>query len=317
MEKAAQGTTGAYTVEVGGNEAGQRLDNFLINRLKGAPRSLVYRIVRRGEVRVNKGRIRPDYRLVAGDQVRIPPLRLAEREAPVRPGDRVLALIEASILHEDERVLVLNKPSGIAVHGGSGLDWGVIEALRALRPGQSLELVHRLDRETSGCLMVAKRRSALRTLHELLRGGGVEKRYHALLRGVWQGGERRVVAPLLKNTLRSGERMVRVDEAGKPAESRIRSLQSLQGATLAEIRLVTGRTHQARVHCAHIGMPIAGDAKYGDEAFNAQLREQGLNRLFLHARSLRLRWPEGGELAVEAPLDKALLAVVRRLGGQP
>ena len=307
--------TGVELVEISADLAGQRLDNFLLTRLKGAPRSLIYRIVRRGEVRVNKGRIRPEYRLKAGDTVRIPPLRLAPRSAPARPGERTLRQLEAAILYEDDRLLVLNKPSGLAVHGGSGLSYGVIEGLRALRPtAPYLELVHRLDRETSGCLLIAKKRSALRRLHELLRSNRMDKRYLALLKGQWRGGDREVTAPLQKNVLRSGERMVRVDPAGKPARSVFHPLAVSKTASLVEVKLETGRTHQVRVHAASLDQPIAGDDKYGDADFNRQLREVGLKRLFLHAHGLRFQLTEGEPaIEVSAPLDDELKLVLHRL----
>ena len=307
--------TGVELVEISADLAGQRLDNFLLTRLKGAPRSLIYRIVRRGEVRVNKGRIRPEYRLKAGDTVRIPPLRLAPRSAPARPGERTLRQLEAAILYEDDRLLVLNKPSGLAVHGGSGLSYGVIEGLRALRPtAPYLELVHRLDRETSGCLLIAKKRSALRRLHELLRSNRMDKRYLALLKGQWRGGDREVTAPLQKNVLRSGERMVRVDPAGKPARSVFHPLAVSKTASLVEVKLETGRTHQVRVHAASLDQPIAGDDKYGDANFNRQLREVGLKRLFLHAQALRFQLTESEPaIEVSAPLDEELKQVLHRL----
>ena len=302
-------------VEISADLAGQRIDNFLLNRLKGAPRSLIYRILRRGEVRVNKGRIRPEYRLKAGDTIRIPPVRLAPRNEPPRPAGQVLRLLENAILFEDNRLLILNKPSGLAVHGGSGLSYGVIEGLRALRPqAPYLELVHRLDRETSGCLLIAKKRSALRRLHELLRHNQVDKRYFALLQGQWHGGSRKVDAPLRKNVLRSGERMVRVDPEGKTALSIFKPVAVGKTASLVEVKLETGRTHQVRVHAASIGQPIAGDDKYGDAGFNRQLREIGLKRLFLHAHSLRFQLQES-EPAIEvvAPLDEALEQVLKNL----
>ncbi len=303
-----QAGNGVQLVEIGPDLAGQRVDNYLLGRLRGAPRSLIYRILRRGEVRVNKGRIRPDYRLQAGDVVRIPPVRLPQRNEAASPGRQVLARLEAAILHEDDRLLVLNKPSGMAVHGGSGLSYGVIEGLRALRPeARYLELVHRLDRETSGCLLIAKRRSALRVLHALLRENRIDKRYLALVRDRWAEGPRTVDAPLRKNVLRSGERIVRVDPAGKPSRSRFRPLAVGELASLLEVRLETGRTHQIRVHAAHVGHPIAGDEKYGDPVFDRRLREEtGLNRLFLHARTLRIPFPDGPPLTVTAPLDDTL-----------
>ena len=302
-------------MEISADLAGQRVDNFLLNRLKGAPRSLIYRILRRGEVRVNKGRIRPEYRLKAGDTLRIPPVRLAPRTTPPRPAEPVLHQLENAILYEDNRLLVLNKPSGMAVHGGSGLSYGVIEGLRALRPqAPYLELVHRLDRDTSGCLLIAKKRSALRRLHELLRSNQVDKRYFALLKGQWRGGSRDIDAPLRKNVLRSGERMVRVDPEGKTALSIFRPLAVGKSASLVEVKLETGRTHQIRVHAASIDQPIAGDDKYGDDGFNRQLREIGLKRLFLHARSLRFQLIEGeSAIEVSAPLDEVLQQVLRKL----
>ena len=313
MSKPAE-SGGVHFVEIAEEGAGQRIDNFLLTRLKGAPRSLVYRILRKGEVRVNRGRIGPDYRLQAGDNVRIPPVRLTERTAAVPPGEAVLRRIEAAIIYEDSRFLVLNKPGGVAVHGGSGLNYGVIEALRASRPeAPFLELGHRLDRETSGCLVIAKRRSALRQFHALLREGRVVKRYLALLAGHWTGLLRMELA-LRKNVLRSGERLVRVAEDGKSAKTEFRVARRFQEATLAEVLLFTGRTHQVRVHAAAAGHPIAGDEKYGDEAFNRRMRALGLRRLFLHAHSLRFEIPENGSrIEVSAPLDPALEAVLATL----
>lgn len=308
-------------VEIEPELAGQRIDNFLLTRLKGVPRSRIYRILRRGEVRVNRGRIKPSYRLQAGDQLRIPPVRMNEANAPARPGQRVIETIEAGILYEDAGLLVLNKPSGLAVHGGSGLSYGVIEALRAMRPDAPyLELVHRLDRETSGCLIIAKKRSHLRQLHALLRlegGERIEKIYLTLVQGRWQGGTRKIDAPLRKNTLRSGERMVSVSGDGKPSQSVFTPLGRYGDATLMEVRLLTGRTHQVRVHAAHAGHPIAGDEKYGDARFNRTLAEHGLDRLFLHAHRIHLPHPGTGErLRVDAPLDARLQAVLDRLKGE-
>ncbi len=301
--------------QAGEGDAGQRIDNFLLRRLKGVPRSVIYRILRKGEVRVNARRIGPEYRLEAGDRVRVPPLRTAaERPAP-RPGAGLAAQLEAAILHEDERLLVVNKPAGLAVHGGSGVSYGVIEALRALRPGErELELVHRLDRDTSGCLMVAKRRSLLRLLHALQREGRIEKTYLALLAGRWRRGAARVDAPLRKNVMQGGERMVRVAADGKEAVTEFRAVRRFADSTLVEATLVTGRTHQIRVHAAHLGTPILGDAKYGDAEANRRYRERGLRRLFLHAAGLLIRWP-GDEppLAVAAALDPELQQFLDRL----
>ncbi len=308
MSETKQNFLSVQQVRVEPGYEGQRIDNFLLALLKGVPRSRIYRIVRRGEVRVNKGRIKAGYRLREGDLVRIPPVRQAEREERSGPDRRVLARLEQAIIHEDRRLLVLNKPSGIAVHGGSGLNYGVIEALRVLRPEErQLELVHRLDRDTSGCLLLTRRRSALRMLHELLREVGVDKRYVALVRGHWDRDRMKVDAPLLKNSLKSGERLVRVDPRGKSAQTLFRVRERFKDTMLVEARLVTGRTHQIRVHLAHLGTPILGDGKYGDEQANRQMRERGLKRLFLHAESLRFRWPdEEEEQWFKAPLEPAL-----------
>ena len=299
-------TSGVQMLEVSPELAGQRIDNFLRNQLKGVPKTLIYRILRKGEVRVNKGRIKPEYKLQAGDLVRVPPLRLAERDEPAPLAQGLLERLEAAIVYEDKALIVLNKPAGIAVHGGSGLSYGVIEALRQLRPdAKELELAHRLDRDTSGLLMIAKKRSMLRHLHEALRGDGVDKRYMALVRGRWETGKKQVNAPLLKNTLRSGERMVEVTEDGKEALTLFRVLRRFGDfATLVEARPITGRTHQIRVHALHAGHAIAGDSKYGDEEFSREIRELGGKRLFLHAYELKVPLPDGGELSLEAPVDE-------------
>ncbi len=295
--------------------AGQRLDNFLLNQLKGVPKSHVYRIVRKGEVRVNKGRTKVSYRLQQGDIVRIPPVRTASQDAPASPSDKVMGLLNESILYEDKRLLVLNKPSGLAVHGGSGLKFGVIEAVRSMRPNeQQLELVHRLDRDTSGCLLIARRRSALRTLHEMLRSNGVDKRYLALVAGRWANDRETVDAPLAKNQLQGGERVVRVDADGKEAKTKFRVLERFADATLVEAELLTGRTHQLRVHLAYLGTPILGDDKYGDNLANRKIKKQGLNRLFLHAKSLSFDWTDDvGRLTVVAPLESALEQLLAKL----
>ena len=294
---------------------GQRIDNYLVGHLKGVPRSFVYKILRRGEIRVNKGRVRAGYRLQSGEVVRIPPIRLAENPTPRRPDNRVLRQLDRAILLETPNYLIINKPSGLAVHGGSGLSFGVIEALRWLRPEQSkLELVHRLDRETSGCLIISKKRSALRILHELMRGKKIEKRYQLLLSGCWDEKSCEVVASLMKNTLRGGERIVRVDSDGRPARTRFKSLFRYSDATLVEAEPITGRTHQIRVHAAYMGYPILGDTRYGDERANRDMRRRGLNRLFLHARSLRFHWPgEASETRVAAPLEAPLENLVKQL----
>jgi 23S rRNA pseudouridine955/2504/2580 synthase len=298
---------------------GQRIDNFLLRHLKGVPRSHLYRVMRRGEVRVNKGRVKASHRLRAGDLVRIPPLRTARPETPTRiPAARLAPLAEA-VLYEDERLLVIDKPAGLAVHGGSGLSYGLIESLRELRPGRELELVHRLDRDTSGCLVISKRRSALRELHELMREGGMDKRYLALILG--DPGRSKVVvdAPLKKNVLRGGERLVQIDPLeGKPARTVFRVLRRFRfgsgTVTLVEAELITGRTHQIRVHAAHLGTPLAGDAKYGDEAANRELKSRGLSRLFLHASALSFSLGEGGRsYLVKSPLPGDLDAFLSAL----
>ncbi len=307
--------TGPRHIPIGSENDGQRIDNFLITLLKGVPKSRIYRILRKGEVRVNKGRIRPGYRLKKGDMVRIPPIRVSCDRPPDSPAPYLSARLAQATLYEDDGLLVINKPSGIAVHGGSGLSQGIIETLRAGRPEERfLELVHRLDRDTSGCLMVAKKRSVLRKLHELLRCDKFDKRYLALVEGEWKGGEKRVEAPLRKNMLSSGERIVRVDPQGKPAITLFRPVRRYSGATLLEATLLTGRTHQIRVHAAHVGHPIAGDAKYGSPTFNKRMRNLGLKRLFLHARTVSFELPpEDVPLEFHAPLPDELEAVLNQL----
>jgi 23S rRNA pseudouridine955/2504/2580 synthase len=293
--------------------AGQRIDNFLIRVLKGVPKSMIYRILRRGEVRVNKGRIKPTYRLTAGDEIRIPPVRLA---AVTDSGSKSTGeLLTSRTLYEDKRLLILNKPSGLAVHGGSGVEFGVIESMRKARPDlHFLELVHRLDRDTSGCLILAKKRSALRQLHELLRTGKVQKRYLAVVSGNWQYGTKKVTVPLQKQVLRSGERMVRVSEQGKSASTTFRPLAVSKKASLLEVEIHTGRTHQIRVHAAHTGHPIAGDEKYGDATFNRYLAGMGFKRLFLHARGVAFELEEPhADIAINAPLDDAFEELLTKL----
>ncbi|ALN19963.1 23S rRNA pseudouridine(955/2504/2580) synthase RluC [Ectopseudomonas mendocina] len=315
MTTPASPTSGVQLIEVAPELAGQRIDNFLRAQLKGVPKTLIYRILRKGEVRVNKGRIKPEYKLQAGDVVRVPPLRLAERDEPEPLAQGLLERLEAAIVYEDKALIVLNKPAGIAVHGGSGLNYGVIEAFRQLRPdAKDLELVHRLDRDTSGLLMIAKKRSMLRHLHEQLRGDGVDKRYMALVRGHWATAKKQVNAPLQKSNLRSGERMVEVDGEGKEALTLFRVLRRFGDfATLVEAKPVTGRTHQIRVHAKHAGHSIAGDSKYGDDDFTREIRELGGKRLFLHAYELHVPLPEGGVLKLEAPVDEVWVKTLERL----
>ena len=313
---------GVRTVVIDDERDGQRLDNFLLSHLKGAPRSVIYKIVRSGQVRVNGGRVKPETRLDAGDQVRIPPVRLVEPGEKGVPAKGLLEAMAASIVFEDARLLAINKPSGVASHGGSGISFGVIETLRALRPGQELELVHRLDRDTSGLMVIAKKRSALRELQALLRedpavqARGIAKRYLALLVGRMPDGVMSVDAPLHVGLRQGGERHVQVNPAGKASLSHFRVLERRGGHSYCDVRIETGRTHQIRVHAQHIGHPVAGDDKYGDPEVNRRLREQvGLRRLFLHAVSLEFAL-DGGKApyVLNAPLAPELVEVLDRLG---
>ena len=314
--------TGARTVRIAEDRDGQRIDNFLLGYLKGAPRSLVYKLLRSGQVRVNGGRCKAERRLEAGDEVRIPPVRLnIEGDGDKSPPPKgLLDALDAAIVFEDARLLALNKPSGLASHGGSGISHGAIESLRALRPRESLELVHRLDRDTSGLLIVAKKRSALVELQALLRedhGAGITKRYLALLSGRMPDGTMSVDAPLHVGLRQGGERHVQVNFRGKPSLSHFRLLERCSGQSYCEVRIETGRTHQIRVHAKHIGHPVAGDDKYGDEAANRKLREQaGLRRLFLHASTLEFALDGGKQpYLLNAPLAPDLVAVLDRLHG--
>jgi 23S rRNA pseudouridine955/2504/2580 synthase len=276
-------------VTVTEDQQGQRIDNFLVTHLKGVPKSAIYKILRKGEVRVNKKRVKPVYKLQIDDLIRIPPIKVAEREEFVPKNLDKISALEDAILFEDQYLIVINKPSGMAVHGGSGLSYGLIEALRVLRPQEkNLELVHRLDRDTSGCLLISKKRSILKGLHEQLREKTMEKNYWALVVGEWAAKIKNVTEPLRKNTLQSGERVVRVDEEhGKASHTRFRVLERFDGCTLVQASPVTGRTHQIRVHTQCKGHPIACDDKYGDQVFDSRMREMGLSRLFLHAHDLR------------------------------
>ncbi len=296
-------------IEISGDQAGQRLDNYLLTRLKGVPKSHVYRLLRSGQVRVNKGRKKPDYRLEAGDKVRLPPVATAKREQKAVP-DAVLTLLEKARLFENNDIMVLNKPAGIAVHGGRALDFGIIEALRTMYPGQYIELVHRLDRDTSGCLVLAKNRAALSQLHRSLRMDGnnltaamVRKSYLALVAGRWQQGELTVDLPLRK-IRRGGEHRVEVSADGARAVSHFKLVQHYAVASLMQVRIETGRTHQIRVHAAAMGHAVAGDTKYGDASFNREIKKMGLRRLFLHASDIDL--PIGGGLSIHAPLTEDL-----------
>lgn len=298
---------------VGEDEAGQRIDNYLMRRLKGVPKSHVYRILRSGEVRVNSGRIGPEYRLQAGDLVRVPPVRTAE-PAAVRPMPK--NAYNPVILFEDEALLVVDKPSGLAVHGGSGVSFGVIEALRQSRPDSKfLELVHRIDRDTSGVLMLAKKRAALVELHRQMQAGEIEKHYRVLVKGLWTERKRVVDLPLEKHVRSSGERRVNVGEAGDRAVTIFRLERRVGPYSLLDAELKTGRTHQIRVHLSHLGFPILGDDKYGDFALNKALPKQGLKRMFLHSSRIVVRHPLSHErVTFEAVLPDELRAFVETGG---
>ncbi|CAJ0991535.1 23S rRNA pseudouridine(955/2504/2580) synthase RluC [Pantoea sp. Nvir] len=304
-------------INVSAENAGQRIDNFLCNRqLKHVPKSMIYCIMRKGKIRVNKKRIKPDYKLEEGDQIRLPPVHIAKStNQTVSPKLEKVASLNEAILYEDDYILVLNKPSGTAVHGGSGLSFGIIEGLRALRPeARFLELVHRLDRDTSGVLLVAKKRSALLTLHEQLRKRSMQKDYLILVRGSWPSNLKVVQAPLLKKILHSGERVVRVSSEGKPSETLFKVEERFSFATLVKASPVTGRTHQIRVHALHAGHPIAFDGRCGERDFDSQLENTGLRRLFLHAAALVFTHPNSGKtLRLEAPLDDALNRCIKVL----
>jgi len=303
------------TATVPDDRTGQRLDNFLSGQLKGVPRSLIYRICRTGEVRVNGGRAKPDLRLAAGDEVRIPPVRVAERGEAAPPPGAQMARVEAAIVYEDRDFLAIDKPAGVASHGGSGVSFGAIELLRAARPRDTLELAHRLDRDTSGVLVLTRRRSALTALQAAIREGRVQKRYLALIEGALPQARVAVDAPLRKSVLQGGERMVRVDADGKPSRSRFIERERYDGASLVEVALDTGRTHQIRVHAQHIGHPLAGDEKYGDREFNRRMRDKGLKRLFLHAARFEFNLGERA-YSFSAPLAPELAAVVDALQGR-
>jgi 23S rRNA pseudouridine955/2504/2580 synthase len=303
-------------VEVGEGGDGQRLDNFLARILGDVPRSLIFRVIRKGEVRVNGKRAKPDSRLQASDKVRVPPVRTGAAAPPRRASTAMLESISAAIVHEDPQLLVVDKPAGMAVHGGSGVSFGVIEALRTARPDETLELVHRLDRDTSGLLLIARKPAVLRTLHALLREGRVEKRYLALVKGKWELGAKRIDVPLRTDIRVGGERTVKADASGKESVSLFKPVQFFgKRASLVEVSLETGRTHQIRVHAAFAGYPLAGDEKYGDADFNEKMKVHGLKRMFLHAHQLSFVWPESGmEFSVSAPLPADLSAVIDVLG---
>jgi 23S rRNA pseudouridine955/2504/2580 synthase len=316
------GAHAAATVKVDEASDGQRIDNFLAKTLKGVPKSHIYRILRSGEVRVNKGRIDASYKLILGDIVRVPPIRVATSEKPVTNAPST-SVLENTIIFEDDALLVIDKPAGFAVHGGSGVSRGVIEQLRMERPkAKFLELVHRLDRETSGVLLLAKKRAALVALHEMIRNNQTDKRYLMLVAGEWADKKKRVILDLQKYVLPNGERRVNVvtdkskdkyDEAQR-SETVFYLKQSFAGFSLLEAQLVTGRTHQLRVQLAHLGFPIVGDDKYGDFALNKSLQKKGLKRMFLHSAETNLRHPVSGEkLKLVAPLPPELENFIKKL----
>lgn len=300
-------------IEITEDHSDQRLDNFLLTHLKGVPKSRIYRIVRKGEVRVNKGRVDVKYRLVEGDIVRIPPVRIAERTEESYIPQGLKDALQHSILFEDEGFLIINKPAGFAVHGGSGVSSGIIEGLRLLRPeARFLELVHRIDKDTSGCLIIAKKRSALRLFHALFRDNHIHKTYLALLSGQWKRKKLIVTAPLLKNVAKGGERMVSISPLGKEAETLFRRLQLFTEATLVEASPKTGRTHQIRVHAASLGHPIVGDERYGADDANKHFRHKGYKRMFLHAQTLRFEHPVTGiAMTITAPLPPQLETLLK------
>ncbi|HVV68398.1 MAG TPA: RluA family pseudouridine synthase [Gammaproteobacteria bacterium] len=307
-------TPNVHWLIVESHSEGQRIDNFLFSRLKGVPKSRIYRALRNGEFRANKKRITADYRLHAGDSIRIPPLRVATRETPAKPAANLIKLLAEAVIYEDKDIIIVNKPSGIAAHGGSGIHFGVIELLRHLHPKlKFLELVHRLDRDTTGCLMLAKKPSILKELHQLLAHGQVEKTYLALVAHPFNGKERRIKAALQKNLLRSGERVVTVNAEGKPAETIITPLEVFTHTSLIAAKPLTGRTHQIRVHAAHIGHSILGDEKYGDRKMDKAL---GVKHLLLHAAALKFVMPTSGKaIAVCACLDQHFQEVLKKMRG--
>lgn len=303
-------------VLVGDREDGQRIDNFLLKQLPGVPKSAVYRLLRSGQVRVDGGRAKPERKLVKGEEVRIPPVRVAEKGEAVRPPDAVLNRLRDSIIHEDDHYLAVNKPSGFASHGGTGVPYGVIEAARAWNQHEFLELAHRLDRDTSGVLLLCKTRPALLRAQRAFKEGEAIKRYFALLTGQWRGEDRDVDAALVKSRLQSGERYVEVDEEdGKPSHSRFSPRARYRDCVFCEVEIFSGRTHQIRVHALALGHPVAGDTKYGEREVNQRLRAKGLKRMFLHSHFLQLKaGADFPKLIINAPLPDELRSYMDRLG---
>lgn len=305
-------------IEIDESTEKQRIDNFLMKWLKGVPKSRIYRMIRKGEVRINRGRVRAQYRLQTGDTVRIPPVRRALPRPISPPGHKLKTRLEQRILFEDDYLIAINKPTGLPVHGGSGVNSALIESFRLVRSASKfLELVHRLDKETSGCLLIAKNRTCLVKLHELFYSGRISKCYTALVCGCFSRKKLLIDAPLVKSIKRSGERMVQVSPDGKTAKTLFKRVHRFESATLIEAQLLTGRTHQIRVHAAHSGYPIAGDNRYGNRDDNRRFREMGLKRLFLHASELNLTHPISGKtLSIQAPLDQDLLELIHNLEQQ-
>lgn len=311
---------GVEHVRIDAAQHGRRLDNFLTSRFRPLPKSRVYQMIRRGEVRINGGRISPDYRLEEGDDVRLPPVSTPDpdRAAGIMIPRHLREQVQASILHEDASLLVVDKPAGVPVHSGSGQAFGIIDIIRDLYPGDpSLQLVHRLDRDTSGCLLIAREHQRLRVLHDQFRNGKIRKRYTALLRGNLKQPEVRVDVPLDREARVRGERTVRADAEGLASRSRFRVLRQLPGATLVSVVIATGRTHQIRVHAQYIGHAVAGDDRYGNREFNRRMRRCGLKRVFLHAASIAIPRRPGPDLAVESRLPEDLERVLARLDGTP
>lgn len=300
-------------LEVSEDESGQRLDNYLLRNAQNVPKTRVYRAIRKGEVRVNKARSKPDYRVQQGDIVRMPPLTVSERPDVSRPSAAWQHRIRDSVMLDDDDLLVINKPTGLAVHGGSGVKQGLIESLRTLFPKQRyLELVHRLDRDTSGIVLIAKNARTLRELHEQLRTDRVDKVYWALVAGKWPAYQKSVSAPLAKRHTPSGERIVKVSADGKKAKTDFKVLERLPSASLLEVKPISGRTHQIRVHSQHVGHPILGDTKYQNDASEGITSSLGLKRLFLHAKAIRFR-VAGRHYELECPLSTELEAVLEVL----
>ena len=301
-------------ISIDADHEGRRIDNFLFNFLKSVPKGRVYKMIRKGEVRVNKKRIKTNYKLVLGDSLRIPPVFIDDKAELLIPH-RVIEQLKASTLYEDDAFLIINKPSGIPVHAGSGCVFGVIESFRAMDEYKDgyIELAHRLDRETSGCLVLVKQPQILRRMNKLIKDNEMSKRYLALVKGSWEGENKMVDVPLLKNTLRGGERLVQVNENGKTALTEFALQQEFSESSLLVVTLHTGRTHQIRVHSAHIGTPIAGDVKYGDDDFNKTMKTLGLKRLFLHASHISFQLENMNRITVDASLSNELKQVIKQL----